>query len=118
MKMKHFIITAWLVCLTLGLTPIVITGCKNPQTQQTIVFNTFKTSWTVSKAAYDGWCERVVLGKVTADKEANVDAAWNKYRASFKVAFNIAIADWSAPTPSALTAAQTELINLIRSFSN
>lgn len=93
------------------------TGCKNTTTKQATVFNTFKTSWTVSKTAYDGWCERVVLGKVTAEKEAQVDAVWNKYRAAFKFAFNTAMSDWSAVTPVQLTQLQIDLTTLIVTLS-
>lgn len=116
---QRCIIAWWIACLFVGFSPIIVgtSGCKSPQTTQAVVFNTFKTSWTVSKTAYDAWCERVVLGKVTTPREAQVDAAWNKYRLVFKTSFNLATANWSAPTPASLLAAQDELINVIRAFS-
>ena len=58
-----------------------------------------------------------MLGKVTADKEAKVDAAWNKYRAGFKFAFNTAMSDWSAVTPAQLTQLQLDLTTLITTLS-
>ena len=83
----------------------------------TVKYFTFLDSWTLSKAAYDGWSERVVLGKITKDKEEKVDAAWNKYRSAFSAALALAQQDWTAPTPSNLQAIQLELLNLIKSFS-
>jgi len=92
-------------------------GCATTPTAQAKVYNTFLTSWTVSKAAYDAWVEGVVNGEVSKDKEAKVDAAWNKYRLVFKATFNLSVGNWQAPTPETLAAAEAELISLIRSLS-
>jgi hypothetical protein len=96
-----------------------VSGCALFQNTpaETIKYYTFLDSWTLSKAAYDGWAERVVMGKVTHDQEAKVDAAWNKYRAAFSAALGLAKQDWSAVTPATLGAIQIELLNLIKSFT-
>lgn len=97
----------------------VFTGCTLLQNtpKETLVYNTFKSSWTVAHTAYGVWCERVVQGKVSAEQEAAVDSAWNKYRAVFKVTFALANANWSAPTDASLADAEAQLTNLIRNFS-
>lgn len=108
------------ICLSclLALPVAFSPGCSTTPTVQAKVYNTFLTSWTVSKAAYDAWLEGVVRGEVSHDKEAKVDAAWNKYRLVFKASFNLAVGSWQAPSPATLDAAEKELLALIRSLSN
>lgn len=111
-------VTLFLLCAVLPIAVIspVATGCKGTP-KETVIYNTFKSSWIVSKSAYDAWCEQVVLGKVTPEAEAKADAAWNKYRASFKVALALATTNWSAQTPASLDAAQKELLELLKLLS-
>lgn len=94
----------------------VPTGCKSTP-RAAVVYNTFKSSWTVSQAAYGVWCERVVQGKTTPEAEARADAAWNKYRAAFKVSFALSTSNWSAPTPATLDLAEKELLSLLTLLS-
>lgn len=97
-----------------------VTGCAMFQNKpaETIVFNTFKDSWDLSKTAYDGWSERVVLGKVSQESSDKVDVVWNKYRAAFRSAIALARNDWSAATPESLRTIQFELLKLITTLSN
>lgn len=100
--------------MTLG-----VTGCawlKNTPAE-TVKFYAFRDSWTLTKQAYDSFSERVVLGKVPADKVAEVDLAWNKYRAAFSSALTIARQDFNAATPGTLLAIQNELLTLIATLS-
>ena len=100
-------IAALLIAVFCVIAPVSFTGCKSTPTTQAVVFNTFKSTWT----------ERVVAGKVTPEAEAKADAAWNKSRATFKTAFNLASTDWSSPTPATLDAAQKELIAVLTQLS-
>lgn len=93
------------------------TGCATgPQTREAIVYKSFRTTWATVLAAHDVYCERAVLGKVKPEDMAKVDAAWNKFRAVFKVSFAAAQRDWTLPTPATLDAAEKELLELIRSL--
>lgn len=92
-------------------------GCSTvPQTREAIVFNTFKDTWTVAHSAYQAHCENVVRGHVSREKEAQVDAAWNKFRLVFKTTFRVAHQDWKLPAPATLAAAERELLTLIRTL--
>jgi len=73
-------IAALLIAVFCVIAPVSFTGCKSTPTTQAVVFNTFKSTWTVTKQAYSTWTERVVAGKVTPEAEAKADAAWNKDR--------------------------------------
>lgn len=93
-----------------------VTGCTTPQTREAIVFNSFRDAWTVAHSAYQAHCENVVRGKVSAEKEAKVDAAWNKFRLVFKASLAVAHQDWSKPAPATLDAAEQQLLILIRTL--
>lgn len=92
------------------------TGCTTPQTREAVVFNSFKDAWTVAHSAYQAHCENVVRGKVSAEKEAKVDEAWNKFRLVFKASLAVAHQDWSKPAPATLDAAERQLLILIRTL--
>jgi len=112
-------LTLWLICgfLSFGLLTPALTGCATgPQTREAVVYKSFRTTWATVLAAHDVYCERAVLGKVKPEDMARVDAAWNKYRAVFKVTFAMAQQDWTLPAPATLDAAEKELLNLIRTL--
>jgi len=98
-------------------TPVFVTGCATTTTTEAKVFYTFKDSWTLCHQSYATWTERVVLGKVTPEAEAKADAAWNKYRQSYKTALHIAKGSLDAGIPATLLATQNELLVLIATFS-
>ncbi len=116
MKTLRLLIVALLLCAT-----PTFTGCKMfvNMPAETVKYYSFLDSWTISKAAYDGWCERVVSpgSTITKGSEAKVDAAWNKYRAGFQSAMVIARQDWTVATPATVLALQTELLNLIKTLT-
>jgi hypothetical protein len=93
------------------------TGCASgPQTREAVVYKSFRSTWTTVLAAHDVYCERAVLGKVKPEDMVKVDAAWNRFRAVFKVTFTVAQRDWTLPAPATLDAAERELLALIRSL--
>ena len=108
-----------LLALSLALCPLTFTGCKLFQNTpvETVKYYTFLDSWTLSKAAYDAWCERVVQGKISKADEASVDVAWNKYRTAFLSSLTVARQNWSAPTPANLAVIQRELLKLITTLT-
>lgn len=92
-------------------------GCGSaPVTREARVFYSYKDTWSITRAAYGGWCERVVAGKVSKASERKVDAAWNSYRLAFKVSFQAAQNDWNAMTDANLDALRLELLRLIRTL--
>lgn len=110
-------IAAFIFALLLACAPVTFTGCATgPQTREAVVYKSFRSTWATVLAAHDVYCERAVLGKVKPQDMARVDAAWNKFRAVFKVSFMAARQDWSMPTPATLDAAEKELLELIRSL--
>lgn len=106
-----------LCALMAAATPVFVTGCNGVPTKEAIVYYTFQDTWTLAHTSYEGWCERVVSGKTTKEQEQQVDAAWNKFRASFKISFAISRSDWTAPTPATLQGMEAELLQLIKLFS-
>lgn len=93
------------------------TGCQSPAakpTREAVVYYTFADTWTVTHNAYKAHCERVVQGKVSPKDEAEIDAAWNKFRASFKLAFQAASQDWNAATNEDVRRISDELLELLR----
>lgn len=110
------IVTLMLPAATIS---VGVTGCawlKNTPAE-TVKYYSFLDSWTLAKAAYDGWSERVVQGKITPENEAKVDLAWNKYRAAFQFAIGVARQDWNAVTPKTVADLQLELLQLIASLT-
>lgn len=96
-----------------------VSGCayfRNTPTEA-VVFHTFKDSWDLSKTAYDGWSERVVMGKISKENSDEVDKVWNNYRAAFRSALLVARQDWNAVTPDNLRALQNQLLSLIATLS-
>jgi len=110
-----------LLCVALPVASLStgVTGCAafSNTPAVTVRYFTLLDSWTLTKAAYDSWSERVVSGKVSQEDEAKVDAGWNKYRDSFQVAIKLARQDWNSPSPGDLTKIQNELLLLIQTLS-
>jgi hypothetical protein len=53
---------------------------------------------------------------VNKEKEAKVDAAWNKFRLVFKASLAVAHQDWTKPAPATLDEAEHQLLILIRTL--
>ena len=113
-KLIQSLLSIVLISVCIIGTPIVIGGCRAPSTPAAAHYYTLLDSWTVSKAAYDVWCERVVSGKVSKEKEQKVDKAWNAFRAAFLVAS--ASSDLNKATPASLFVLQEDLLELIKSI--
>jgi len=107
------ILSVLLLTLVVSLNQGCVTNPEKP-TREAIVFYTFADTWTVAHAAYRAHCERVVSGKVSKPDEIEIDAAWNTFRASFKVAFSLASQNWSAATPVDVQLAADQLTQLLR----
>jgi hypothetical protein len=119
MKLMKQIMVALLCGFTL-VAPVIFTiGCQTsaPPTSEAIKFYAFQDTWTTAHAAYQGWCERVVQGQVSAADEREVDELWNKFRAAFKMALIASRQDWTAAAPDDLVKLKNDLIIIIRAAS-
>lgn len=95
----------------------VFTGCQTTQpTAEAVKYNTLRATWTVALSAHDVYSEMVVLGKVKPADQADVNRAWDDFRAAFKVAALLAERDLSSATPDNVERLKDDLIILIRSL--
>ena len=104
----------------LMLAAFTFTGCSTTgttaATHEAIVYYSFADTWTVTKSAYAGYCELAVQGKVSQGDQTDIDAAWEKYRAAFKLSLSTASRDWSAVTPTDVLKLKDDLLTLIKSI--
>jgi len=92
-----------LLALAMLAAPISFTGCTTTDaTREVIIYYSFKDTQTVVHRAYDVFAERVVLGKVSASKQKDVEDAYVNYQDLFRTAFAAAQLDLSKPTPDEL----------------
>lgn len=106
-----------LFCVSLLTSTVSLPIACGTTTKEAQVYNSFQTTWAVARNAYEGWCERVVLGKVSKEDERRVDNAWNKFRSTFSLGMSAARQDWSAQTPESLDKLQKDFVNLVRTLS-
>lgn len=96
----------------------VITGCKNtPTSPQAITFLTFKDTWSGVKAAMRVYADQAARGKVSLDKQTQIDDAYEKFRISFLAAIKAARFDWAASTPAEQDALAQNVITLINQLN-
>lgn len=112
MKKLTSLFAAFVLAITF-LAPVAFTGCGTT-THEAVVFHTFQDTWAAAHAAYGGFCERVVQGKVSKEDEAKADAAWNRFREGFRVALKASSVNWSAATPAGIQQLANELLAIIR----
>jgi len=103
-----------LLALALLSVPIGFTGCSTTNTtREAIIYYTFKDTQTIVHRAYDVFAERVVLGKVSASNQKDVEDAYVKYQDLFRTEFVAAQLDLSKPAPDELRKLADEVVKLI-----
>lgn len=108
------LISLVLICVVLGIAPVVvITGCRT-QTREAAAYNSFRTTWDVTHAAYQAWCAQVVSGKVSPVREQQGDLAWNLFRSSFRRAFVAASSNWNSPVGTNVLSNKEAFLNSIK----
>lgn len=105
-----------LVVLFISCTPLYFTGCAVQRTQQAAVHDTFRSTYSLARQAYESYLELVVRGKVPKAKELQADRSWNEFRRGFSIAFKASSNNWNASSPAKVQALADEFINLIRSL--
>jgi len=102
---------------TVFVAPVFLTGCKGPErTREAVIHDTFGTTYRAAKEAYTSFCDLVVQGKVSKEKEAKADAAWNDFREKFAVAFKLASNDWNAVTPEQARMYAAQFITFLKTL--
>lgn len=114
------VICSWMVLITVAATPfgIFVTGCTStPQSPQAITFVTMKDTWAGVKASMRVYADAAARGKVSIEKQEQIDSAYEKFRVSFLAAIKTARFDWSASTPAEQDALAQTVINLINQLN-
>lgn len=114
------LLTAFLIGLAaplLVVSPLLVTsGCTTPQ--KVVAFKTLKSVQNASVTGlelYGAACRR---REVDAATQARVKDAYTKYQAVFALAIVAAQMDYAAPASADLTAAVSDLLNLIAVFKH
>lgn len=109
----------WLALGALLLCAAFASGCvpsNTKQTPQAIVFYSFRTTWDGALQSYTAAQKLSLQGKIKDADMRDIDDAWNKFRASFRIAFVAASRNWSATTPQDVTKLRDDLLTLIASL--
>lgn len=112
-----------LLWLTLGALLLcglsVFNGCATNQTRptpQAIVFYSFRSTWDGALQSYTAAQKLSLQGKIKSADMADIDQAWNKFRASFRIAFVAASRDWKSAAPQDVLKLRDDLLTLIASL--
>lgn len=102
------------LCAALAFTP----GCstfsgKSPVTWEASRFLSFRDVYDVAYRAYLAHNVRVLDGKVSAKDDAEIDAAWNAFRAAYIVALNQASGDANKFTPDNVRKLANDVLDMI-----
>ncbi len=107
-------ILAALLAGALLLTPgCALTNPKSPVTFEATRYLSFKDTWTVALTLYDSHMDRRAAGKVSAKDAADIDAAWNTFRAAYDVALDAAKGDKTSFTPDNVKKLANDVLVLI-----
>lgn len=86
---------------------------KSPVTIEASHYLSFRDCWTVTLAVYDSHMDRRVAGKVSALDAADIDRAWETYRAAYRLALAQASGDEGAFTPDNVKKLANDVLTLI-----
>lgn len=113
-RIRPTFFNAILIALLLGITPVaIVTGCRT-QTKEAAAYNSFRTTWDVTYAAYQAWCAKVVSGQVHPVRERQADLAWNLFRTTFRQSFVAASQNWNAPVSTNVLARKEHFLNTVK----
>lgn len=81
-------------------------------------YQSFRDVWTTTLALYDHSKDLQVAGKISARDAADIDAAWEIFRASYKQALAAARGDETAFTPERVRRLASGVIDLVYAATN
>ncbi len=116
--LNHF---RWVAAILLTLSVAILpSGCsliapKPGTTWEATQYLSFKDTWTTTLALYDHAKDLQVAGKISAKDAADIDRAWNVFRAAYKTALANARGDKSIITPDSVAKLANDVITLIYS---
>lgn len=95
-------------------TPIFLTGCgATPETRQAATYQTLKSTQIAVDSAMKVYGAAVHSGKVSVEKQAQIDQAHVQYRGAFRAAVQAARGDVLAGPPAGLMQLADQLQLLI-----
>ena len=86
---------------------------KSPITWEASRFLAFKDVWTTTLAMYDHAKDLQVAGKISARDAADIDRAWELFRASYRLALANAGNNTNAFTPEEVRKLANDVLTLI-----
>lgn len=112
------IVAGLLLAITIAIPCCIITGCGTlPQRPpQTVVLDSIQSTYELAREAYKTTVRSHLSGKVSDRDMADIDDAWNKFRAGTKLAVQSARTNWNSPAPEQLIQLKNDLFILIRSL--
>lgn len=113
--MKRIFSILTLAACLMALTPIIQTGCTT--TQQTVTYNTLYSVQKGVIAAYSGYNDLVVAGKIDAASLPSVAKAYQKYQVAYSLALSAAQFNPQAIAPPDVIQLANELLNAISLFT-
>jgi hypothetical protein len=114
--MKRMVAATMIIFAVAVAAPTVMTtGCVTPTSTRAKVFLTLKDTWTVVDKAMNVYAEQVVRGKVSKEAEAKADAAYDNFRAAWRVAVRSTGTD-NVVTPDNVKALADALLNILKAI--
>ena len=86
---------------------------KSPVTWEASRFLAFKDVWTTTLAMYDHAKDLQVAGKISERDAADIDTAWNTFRAAYKLALANAGNNPNSFTPEEVRTLANDVLTLI-----
>lgn len=120
-RLKALLISALIMVTGLAVTttvPLIVAGCKSaPTAPRAIAYLTLKDTWSGVKAAMKVYADACVRGKVSLEKQEQIDSAYEKFRISVLAGIKTARFDWSTSTPAEQDALAQNVITLIQQLN-
>jgi len=109
------LLAAALVALTIALPACFTTGCAmfGDKPPATVIYHTLKDTQIIVDNGMKHYADRCVLGLITSENQAKVDAAHGQYRAAFREAVTLAQLDYTKLTPDNVEALANTLLKII-----
>ncbi len=114
--MKNLLTSILLAFVLLGVPAISFTGCATSQSTKQIAYKSLKSVQQASVAALKIYGAAYQRGEITPETREKVLTLYVKYQAAFELASTAAQFNYESPSTAELTAAVSELIQLIQTL--
>jgi hypothetical protein len=118
MRYLQRLIVSLVLALSVATVATFSTGCMSSQVAaskdpQAIAFASLWDAWSTVDAAMKIYGVQVREGKVSAERQAEIDAAHAKFQAAVNTGIQAAQFDWKSAPPAEIAAMATSIINLV-----